>query len=168
MKNSIFIKKKFDTTIDKEDLKKYRQNFVKILRECFIVSVGFFRRHPNYNGNTFILMESWRSLKKFLVPRKTKSDKKFTKEILWSQVAVEIWKNRGKTIIEDQNRSCHKKFFLSWQKVVMVRRFEPIFDIWLQMLSIFVVVVTLDPHVSLCSWCVGRKKIKITEQETLL
>ena len=50
--------KKFDTTIDKEDLKKYRQNFVKILRECFIVSVDFFRRHPNYNGNTFILMES--------------------------------------------------------------------------------------------------------------
>ena len=55
---NIHQKKKFDTTIDKEDLKKYRQNFVKILRECFIVSVDFFRRHPNYNGNTFILMES--------------------------------------------------------------------------------------------------------------
>ena len=51
----------------------------------------------------------------------------------------------------------------------MVRRFEPIFDIWLQMLSIFVVVVTLDPLVSLYIVDVlEEKKIKITEQETLL
>ena len=50
----------------------------------------------------------------------------------------------------------------------MVRRFEPIFDIWLQMLSIFVAVVTLDPSSLYIVDVLEEKKIKITEQETLL